>query len=203
MVKDNQYKQIIQLWKNERRTIELLEVNAGMYSTIRQRITALEKELEINKSEDKVSIKIISERVERLNKVLRDITKVRTHKIIHAILNGTLNKKGLAAEELDLVVSLERVFDQHNKRSIFGESSIEISSEGIIDKSKATTANELHFMTVRILEDIPAIVDVSAKDKTSKSLGPYKKEDIVKLPLMYAKALIMKNAADRVELPDL
>ncbi len=203
MVKDNQYKQIIQLWKNERRTIELLEVNAAMYSTIRQRITSLEKELETNKIDDKVSIKIISERIERLNKVLRDVTKLRTHKIIHAILDGNLNKKGLAAEELDLVVSLERIFDQHNKRSIFGESNIEISSDGIIDKSKATIANEIDFMTVRILEDIPEIVDVSAKDKSSKSLGPYKKEDIVKLPLMYAKALIMKNAADRVELPDL
>ena len=33
--------------------------------------------------------------------------------------------------------------------------------------------------------------------------GPFKKEDIVRLPIIYAKTLIMKNAADRVDLPNL
>lgn len=59
-------------------------------------------------------------------------------------------------------------------------------------------------MTVRILEDIPAIVAAATtKDSAKKTFGPFKKEDIVRLPLVYAKTLIMKNAADRIDLPNL
>ncbi|NHJ48950.1 MAG: hypothetical protein FK733_14285, partial [Asgard group archaeon] len=124
MANDDQYKQIFQLWKNERRTTDLLEVKGGMYSTIRQHISNLEKELEETDTKDKISIKIITEKTGRLSKILRDLTKLRTHKIIHAILEGNLNTSGLAAEELDLVNSLERIFEDHNKRSIYGEISI-------------------------------------------------------------------------------
>ena len=62
MVPDDRYKQIFQLWKNERRTKELLEVKGGMYSTIRQQISSLEKELEEIDSKDKVSNKIINDK---------------------------------------------------------------------------------------------------------------------------------------------
>ena len=117
-----------------------------------------------------------------------------------SIFANELNKKGLAAEELDLVNSLERIFEDHNKRSIFGEATIDLMADTIADKASGT-AND--FMTVRILEDIPEIVDASTKGKTARAFGPFKKEDIVKLPLIYAKTLIMKNAADRVDLPEL
>jgi len=203
MAKDKQYNQIIQLWKNERRTTDLLEVNAGMYSTIRQKITSFEKELENLATEDKISKIIISERVDRLNRILRDLTKLRMHKIIHGILGGTLTNKGLAAEELDLVRGFNRLNEEHTKRSIFGETSIDIAANGTVEKSKSSLENQINFMTVRILEDIPAIVDAAKKGAETRAFGPYKKEDIVKLPLVYAKALIMKNAADRVDLPDL
>ena len=53
MAQDDRYKQIFQLWKNERRTTDLLEVKGGMYSTIRQLISSLEKELEDTDSKDK------------------------------------------------------------------------------------------------------------------------------------------------------
>ena len=201
MARDDQYNQIFQLWKNERRTIELLEVKGGMYSTIRQLISSLEKELEQLDSKDKVSAKIISDRIERLSKILRDLTKIRTHKIIHAILNNDLNTSGLAAEELDLVKSLERIFEEHNKRSIYGEVSVDMSKES--SKVDVEGEEQFDYMTIRILEDIPEIVDATTKGESKRTFGPFKKEDVVRLPLIYAKALIMKNAADRVDLPKL
>ncbi len=201
MARDDQYNQIFQLWKNERRTMELLEVKGGMYSTIRQQISSLEKELEQIDTDDKVSAKVISDRIERLSKILRDLTKIRTHKIIHAVLNENLNTSGLAAEELDLVNSLERIFEEHNKRSIYGEVSIDLTKEKAVLNTEGE--EQYDYMTIRILEDIPEIVDATTKGEAKQTFGPFKKEDVVRLPLIYAKALIMKNAADRVDLPKL
>ncbi|NHJ03354.1 MAG: DNA replication complex GINS family protein [Candidatus Heimdallarchaeota archaeon] len=199
MHKDNQYNQIFQVWKNERQTNNLLEVKSVLYSTIRQKISSLEKELNKLDKKDTISFKIISERIERLNKMLKDLTKLRMHKIIHGILNGNLSVNDLAAEEIDLLKNLEGIFDDHNQRSILGKAISNIYGE---DFSKSEDIEEL--MTVRILEDIPAIIAAATnKDSTKKTFGPFKKEDIVRLPLVYAKTLIMKNAADRVDLPNL
>jgi len=202
MLKDDQYSQIIQLWKSERRTIKLLEVKSSMYTAIRQKIITFQKELEGIDSKDKLSISIIKTRIERLNKILLDLTKLRMHKIIHCLLNHELDKKGLAAEELDLVKSLERLFEEHNKRSVLGEAVSELSKDKISTDSNELGENNVELMTVRILKDLPEIVDATAKSDSKKFFGPFKKEDIVRLPLVYAKALIMKNAADRVDLPD-
>ncbi|NHJ84336.1 MAG: DNA replication complex GINS family protein [Asgard group archaeon] len=203
MAQDDQYNQIFQLWRNERRSTQLLEVKGSLYSKIRQKISDLTKELEKIDKQDKASINVLEERIERLNKILRDLTKLRVHKIIHNILNETLTKEGLAAEELDLVSSLERIFDEHNRRSILGEAIIDRSREKSSLDSKDIT-DEFDFMTVRILRDVPEIVDATAaKGSESNTIGPFKKEDIVRLPLIYAKTLIMKNAADRVDLPNL
>ena len=200
MVKDDQYKQIFQLWRSERRTNKLLDVKGSLYSAIRQRISSLEKELEGIDSKDVVSMKIISEKIERLKRILRDLAKIRKHKIIHAIINEDLNKSGLAAEEMDLVKNLEKIFDAHNNRSILGEAGLDISKEF---DSAIEQENDANLMTVRILKDIPEIIATTAQDKSKQSIGPFKKEDIVQIPLVYAKTLIMKNAADRVDLPDL
>ena len=202
MSRDKQYDQIVQLWKNERQTNKLLEVKSVVYSTIRQKISSLVKDLEKLDKKDAISSKIINERIDRLNKILRDLTKIRKHKIIHAILDENLNKDGLAAEEIDLVSNLERIFDEHNQRSIFGKAIMDLPKD---DKAAASceTNDDADLMIVRILEDIPEIVDASSKGKTKKTFGPFKKEDIVRLPIIYAKTLIMKNAADRVDLPNL
>ena len=200
MAKDDQYKQIFQLWRSERRSNKLLEIKGGMYSTIRQQITSLEKELEKIDSKDKASIQVISARIERLNKILRDLSKLRMHKIIHDLFNKTLTKSGLAAEEVDLVNSLERIFDVHHKKSVLGEAIPEVGKDFNLVKDDE---NSFSLMTVRILKDIPEIADASAKGKAKRSFGPFKKEDVVRLPFAYAQTLIMKNAADRVDLPDL
>ena len=202
MRRDKQYNQIVQLWKNERQTNKLLEVKSVVYSTIRQKISSLVKDLEKLDKKDAISSKIINERIERLNKILRDLTKIRKHKIIHAILDENLNKDGLAAEEIDLVSNLERIFDEHNQRSIFGKAIMDLPKDDNIATS-CETSDDADLMIVRILEDIPEIVDASSKGKTKKTFGPFKKEDIVRLPIIYAKTLIMKNAADRVDLPNL
>ncbi len=196
MSRDKQYNQIVLLWKSERQSNKLLEVKSVIYSTIRQKINMLVKDLEKLDKKETVSFTIINERIERLNKILRDLSKVRKHKIIHEILDDNLNKDGLAAEEIDLVSNLERLFDEHNQRSIYGKVSIELPRE-----EKKT--EEIELMIIRILEDIPEIVAATAKGETKKTFGPFKKEDIVRLPIIYAKTLIMKNAADRVDLPNL
>ena len=200
MVKDDHYKQIFQLWRSERRTNKLLEVKGSLYSAIRQRITSFEKELESIDSKDVISTNIISERIERLKRILHDLSKIRKHKIIHGLINEDLNKGGLAAEEMDLVKNLERIFDDHKKKSVLGEAVSDIGKE--ID-SITSQENDAELMTVRILKDIPEIIATTAQDKAKQSIGPFKKEDIVQIPLVYAKTLIMKNAADRVDLPDL
>lgn len=202
MAKDNQYNQIFQLWKNERKTTKLLEVKSVVYSTIRQKIATLEKELDKLDKKEKVSRRIIEERIIRLKKILRDLTKIRLHKIIHAILNETLNTNDLAAEELDLVKNLNRSFDEHNQRCILGENVASLTDERTKESSKKEE-EETELMTVRILKDIPEIVNAKAKGKEKQVLGPFKKEDIVRLPLIYAKTLIMKNAADRIDIPNL
>ena len=122
------------------------------------------------------------------------------HKIIHDLFDSTLNKSGLASEEFDLVKSLERIFDNHHKKSVLGEAIPEVGKDFNLVKDDE---NSFSLITVRILKDIPEIADASAKGKTKRSFGPFKKEDVVRLPFAYAQTLIMKNAADRIDLPDL
>ncbi|MHA1440480.1 MAG: DNA replication complex subunit Gins51 [Candidatus Heimdallarchaeota archaeon] len=202
MGKDFNYNQIYLIWKNERQLKGLLEVKSNLYSSIRQKITKLETELEKIDKKDEISFKIVEARISRLKQILNDLSKIRTHKVIHSLLGNEITSDEIAAEEMGLVKNLKRIFDDHNQRSILGKN--------VLDTATPETKNPIlqeitdaELMTVRILEDIPEIVDASAKGKTKQSFGPFKKEDVVRLPMVYAKTLIMKNAADRIDLPDL
>ncbi len=202
MGKDFNYNQIFLIWKNERQLKGLLEVKSNIYSAIRQKIATLENELEKIDKKDDVSIKITDARIRRLKQILNDLTKIRTHKIIHGLLSNEITSDEIAAEEMGLIKSLSRIFDDHNQRSIFGKNILDAGTQET-KNLVLQEINEAEIMTVRILEDIPEIVDASAKGKTKRSFGPFKKEDVVRLPMVYAKTLIMKNAADRIDLPDL
>jgi DNA replication initiation complex subunit (GINS family) len=202
MGKDFNYNQIFLLWKNERQLKGLLEVKSNIYSSIRQKITTLETEFGKIDKKDEVSLKIVEARISRLKQILNDLSKIRTHKIIHGLLSNEITSDEIAAEEMGLVKSLIRIFDDHTLRSISGtnvlDAEIQETKNPILQE-----INDAELMTVRILEDIPEIVDASAKGKIKQSFGPFKKEDVVRLPMRYAKTLIMKNAADRIDLPDL
>jgi len=202
MGKEFNYNQIFLVWKNERQLKGLLEVKSNIYSAIRQKIATLENELEKIDKKDDVSIKITEARIRRLKQILNDLTKIRTHKIIHGLLSNEISSDEIAAEEMGLIKSLSRIFDDHNQRSIFGKNILDAGTQET-KNPVLQEINEAEIMTVRILEDIPEIVDASAKGKTKQSFGPFKKEDVVRLPMVYAKTLIMKNAADRIDLPDL
>ena len=202
MGKEFNYNQIFLVWKNERQLKGLLEVKSNIYSAIRQKIATLENELEKIDKKDDVSIKITEARIRRLKQILNDLTKIRTHKIIHGLLSNEISSDEIAAEEMGLIKSLSRIFDDHNQRSIFGKNILDAGTQET-KNPVLQEINEAEIMTVRILEDIPEIVDASAKGKTKRSFGPFKKEDVVRLPMVYAKTLIMKNAADRIDLPDL
>jgi len=202
MGKDFNYNQIYLIWKNERQLKGLLEVKSNLYSSIRQKITKLETVLEKIDKKDEISFKIVEARISRLKQILNDLSKIRTHKVIHGLLGNEITSDEIAAEEMGLVKNLNRIFDDHSQRSILGKN--------VLDTATPETKNPIlqeitdaELMTVRILEDIPEIVDASAKGKTKQSFGPFKKEDVVRLPMVYAKTLIMKNAADRIDLPDL
>lgn len=202
MGKDFSYNQIFLIWKNERQLKDLLEVKSNIYSSIRQKIVKLETEFGKIDKKDEVSLKIVEARVNRLKQILNDLSKIRTHKIIHGLLSNEITSDEIAAEEMGLVKSLNRIFDDHTLRSISGKNILDAE----IQETKNPILQEINdaeLMTVRILEDIPEIVDASAKGKIKQSFGPFKKEDVVRLPMMYAKTLIMKNAADRIDLPDL
>ena len=203
MGKDFNYNQIYLIWKNERQLKNLLEVKSNIYSAIRQKITTLEKELEKVDSKDKVSHQILEARIKRLKQILNDLTKIRTHKIIHGLLSNEITSDEIAAEEMGLIKNLNSIFDDHNQRSINGKSILNTIGAQEPKNPILQEINEAELMTVRILEDIPEIVDASAKGKTKQTFGPFKKEDVVRLPMVYARTLIMKNAADRIDLPDL
>ncbi|MHA1503438.1 MAG: DNA replication complex subunit Gins51 [Candidatus Heimdallarchaeota archaeon] len=179
MGKDFNYNQIYLIWKNERQL----------------KLDKIEKK-------DEISLKIVEARIGRLKQILNDLSKIRTHKLIHGLLSNEITSDEIAAEEMGLIKSLSRIFDDHNQRSILGKNILTTE----IQEPKNPILQEItdaELMTVRILEDIPEIVDASAKGKIKQSFGPFKKEDVVRLPMVYAKTLIMKNAADRIDLPDL
>jgi DNA replication initiation complex subunit (GINS family) len=203
MGKDFNYNQIYLIWKNERQLKKLLEVKSNIYSAIRQKISTLEKELEKIDSKDKVSKQILEARIKRLKQILNDLTKIRTHKIIHGLLSNEITSDEIAAEEMGLIKNLNSIFDDHTQRSINGKSILNTVGAQEPKNPILQEISDAELMTVRILEDIPEIVDASAKGKTKQTFGPFKKEDIVRLPMVYARTLIMKNAADRVDLPDL
>jgi DNA replication initiation complex subunit (GINS family) len=201
MVKKSQYDQIFNVWKNERRSKDLLSVSGSLYSKIRQKIKTFEEQLEQLPEDDVFSFEIIKERKNRLERLFNDLVKIRTHKIIHSILRGVVPKEGLVIEELDFVSVLQEVLEAHHKRSLLGQTASCFTKTEKEEISGAKSSEE--YMTIRILEDLPEILDVTAETESKRVFGPFKKEDIVRLPVIYAKTLIMKNAADQINLPQL
>jgi DNA replication initiation complex subunit (GINS family) len=203
LARDNQYNQIFQVWKNERQTRKLLPVSSSIYSKIRQKINELNKDLK-NHKPDSISYQTISDRLERLDRILRDLMKIRLHKIIHGLLDDNLVDEGLAIEEKELVKGLQQLFEEHERRSIHGETIFDL---GTGSSCQTTSGKSIRgkeggeLITIRILKDVPEIMDITAKGEVKNTYGPFKKEDIVQLPMIYAKTLIMKNAADELDLP--
>ncbi|MEA2070065.1 MAG: hypothetical protein U9O98_02130 [Asgard group archaeon] len=204
MTKSIRYKEIFRVWKNERKSTKLLEVKGSIYTKIRQRIENLQNELNQLEKDQVVSARIIKERIDRLQKILKDLTKIRGHKIIHAILDDNVPKEGLAIEEMEFIKELQTIFENHEKRCILGEMISETpkGKQGR-DSNELYSQKEEEVVTVRILQDLPEIMDVRGTSEEKITYGPFKKEDIVQLPLIYAKTLIMKNAADKIDLPEL
>ncbi len=160
---------------------KLHKIDENLYERVKERIAELEERK--NNAVREEEIARIEDEIRTLKKILRRIFEARTGKIIKMAWAKVCETE--IEEEIDNMTSAER--------NLF-ERLVEILEnfkKTILEHVKRE--EEVRYVLVRIKKDIPEFVGVDGK--TYK----LKKEDVVVLPELNAKALIKDGVAEEIE----
>ena len=160
---------------------KLQKIDENLYDKIKEKIAELEERKKNASSEDEI-IRLEDE-IRTLKRIQRRIFEIRTSKIIKMAWakvcetetdeefdNMTSAEKSLFKKLVEILENFKRLILEHVKRE-----------------------EEVKYMLVRIKKDIPEFVGVDGK--TYK----LRREDVVVLPELNAKALIKDGIAEEIE----
>ena len=178
------------------RTGKIQKIDEDFYDRLRERIEELE-ELR-RKAEDDREISRIEDELRTLKRIRRRIFEIRTGKIVRAAWaevceteSGIEGLENLIEVERNLLRRLVEVINEF-KRSIF-ESVEPERKEGTVEEEEDVSTSEDGFVLVRVKGDIPEFEGIDGK--TYK----LRREDVVTLPALNAKALMKGNVVEIIE----
>ncbi|HIP62725.1 MAG TPA: hypothetical protein EYH04_01150 [Archaeoglobus profundus] len=165
---------------------KLLKISEDFYDRIKDRIKELEELKKSAKSDDEL-IKIEDE-IRTLKRIQRRIFELRTSRIIRAAWAKVCETD--TGEELENMIELEKIL--FRKLVELLEKFKRLILERREEKVEEEVVEEGYIM-VRIKKDIPEFEGVDGK------IYKLRKEDVVLLPALNAKALIKNGVAEEVE----
>ena len=162
---------------------KLQKIDENLYDKIKEKIAELEERKKNASSEDEI-IRIEDE-IRTLKRIQRRIFEARTSKIIKMAWAKVCETE--TDEEFDNMTSVEK--------SLFKKlvEILENFKRLILEHVKKEEKEEAKYILVRIKKDIPEFVGVDGK--TYK----LRREDVVVLPELNAKALIKDGVAEEIE----
>ena len=177
------FEELYEAWLRESEEQELRPLKGDFYRRLAKYLRKLEEEA---KSLDEKSLKgrIKAKEFERAKKLASDLINLRFKKISNQVLahGRSPEKSSLAEEELEIYSKMREAYlaaERLLNRIISGEE--ELSQPGDL-------------VLVRFLKDVPSLVDSSLK-----IYGPFKAEDVARLPREIAEGLIRQNLAKEVK----
>lgn len=183
------YTTLYEAWKKEKENNELQRLDKRFYVDLSEHVRVHREELQM--LDDKtLRAKLAAEESERIEKLFKDLLRVRHGKILEAVSRGKhLSIDLLTSEEeaiyRDILLDLEKVKDLE-KDVLRGHAPRYKEVKGV-EKPKRT-------ILVRFLQAIPAIVG-----SNTQVYGPFNIEDVASLPVENAESLIKHGIAVKLE----
>ena len=157
----------------------------------------------IEKESDPIIKKILGIRLNRLNYVLKDLIEIRTKKISNAVIENKKIEVNLAQEEYAFYSNFQKLhkfyvrsLERPSEALIFQEFTFYEPEDEISEETSSKEDTNIEYIIVRFSKDVKnEIVGVDGS-----IYGPFKKEDICKLPKENANSFITHDIAEKVEL---
>ena len=179
---DLSYDEIRRIHRLEKNTSKLVQVEPDFYSDL-QEFVAKEKKEYLESLRDFSATK--ARDFANLKKMVEEIFSMRTKKLLSAALvasrTGESGDENLASQEKKMFDDTLAVLEKHAKLlgGVFSE------------KEGSAPERDLNTLSVEILSDIPEFVGTDMKE-----YGPFKKGNVVKLPVKIARLLSTQKLAE-------
>jgi DNA replication factor GINS len=187
------FKKLYEDWKRERENPSLQDLDDDYYPSMASYASKLREQ---NRMLDKTSVrgKIMTQEMDYVEKMLKDLLHIRLTKIIQTEMEGTpLVTANLLPDEREFHSDIRRSIGSFNdmaRNIILGRLD---RAEPRVQKS--TPSEDFGYKVLRFLKPVPAIMGVDMK-----TYGPFNPEDVASLPEENAENLIRRGFAKVVEI---
>lgn len=184
-------------WKEEREKTNLTPMNEAFYGAMRDFLKT--KSVRAKEEINPLIKKVLVEKLNRMQFVVDDLLKIRTTKIIQAVLKKEELTVILAREEQNFYERMKMLYDVYLK-DVFSPKDIAYTDvDSIVGKlSDAEVEDSIEYVAIRFLE--------GTKDHfqgvDGNQYGPFEKEDIGILPKDNAVGLVKREIAENIEVTD-
>lgn len=179
------YECLLDLWKKEIESDELVELPSDFYLQVAGYFKRLREE---ERMIDKKTLKANLLKVELSNaqRIFTQLAKVRCRKLIRLLIEGgKIPHDALADHERNILAKTESSFADAFRKFI------DKVLAGYVLKGSIERPRKM--VVVRFIKDVPAIIGADMK-----AYGPFKCEDVASLPVENARILIKQKLAEEI-----
>ncbi|MCS7117398.1 MAG: hypothetical protein NZ957_01245 [Thaumarchaeota archaeon] len=178
----NSYEALLKVLEDQRRSTKLVRIPQAVASQLRNRASLLRHSLRTISDKRSVGYKLKESELRAYQEMVSNLLKARMRMLIWAAQSGTDPGDALPFEQ-SLYLELRTIIEQYLELLDFCSRSLDLSKDFT---RKAT-------VTVSVLEDLPALMDVSGRKR-----GPFKRGSVATLPYDMARNLIASGKAKRL-----
>ncbi|TXT56913.1 MAG: hypothetical protein BAJATHORv1_20511 [Candidatus Thorarchaeota archaeon] len=192
------YNDVYRIWKSEIGSDDLRNLEDIQLGDISSYLSEVRLSLAHTEAENHLQASLLTQEIQNLEFMIRDLLKIRCRKIISAALSQEKPQGLMTISEEDLFNQVLRSIKTHAhfiENTIAGTISDE-EPEKTLSETKSEHSShddEIKYVTVRFLKDVPATVGIDGS-----TLGPFKAEDIALVPALNARNMINDRVAVRV-----
>lgn len=196
-------KALLDIYRKEKMSPYLQELEEDFYEGIRGVIRELEAQYDESRGDTKRESKLLRE-LENVKSVILELYEIRERKVVLGALNYVrrggeeIEFENFTGEEEKMLEDVASLLKENRKSVLEGGSGNKVKRtprKKNSEKKETEPENKIPLITVRISKDLPSIVGADGK-----VYGEFKEEDVVSLPDANAKALIEQGAAEEIKL---
>jgi len=205
---DMNYDTIKNAWKDEVEDEALQDLQDLRLSTMISYLSNVRLSLASTSADESLQADLLTQEALNLEFMLEDLLALRRDKIIKSVLAGRRPTSYMTLAEDDFYKGIQRAFDGHSefiKESLAGSVSSRTKSKtkkgkGTKEQGEGSSEEQekMDYIVVRFLRSI----DDAFMGLDEQTYGPFKKEDIARIPTANARTWLRDGAAVRVLLED-
>jgi DNA replication initiation complex subunit (GINS family) len=183
------YDELYQAWKREKENRKLQALPNEFYSAVSLYINSLTEEQRML-DERSLRTKLLAEELKYARRLISDLLHLRSQKILReTLIEGAKLNGRLTLEEEALLTNIVSFLKARDKL-------ITAIVSGRQPELRETEAKPKKIL-VRFLREIPAIIGTDMK-----TYGPFKPEDIARLPMENVEALLKQGVVVKLEVEE-